>query len=77
MNLLPEFRKAAKQSFNVNSVAFGTVDCTLNQRVCERFNIRSYPTTIFFYNSGQHQYVGQHSADDISDFIQVNWAAII
>lgn len=70
MNLLPEFRKASKLE-NSKSFLFGTIDCTVNQRLCEHYNVRSYPTTILFNNTNQFQYTGHHSAQDISEFIQV------
>jgi len=69
MNLLPEFRKASKLE-NSKSFLFGTIDCTVNQRLCEHYNVRSYPTTILFNNTNQFQYTGHHSAQDISEFIQ-------
>ena len=70
MALLPEFRKASKSEFNAKSISFGTVDCTLNQQLCASYGIQTYPTTIFFHKSIQNKYFGQHSAADISDFIQ-------
>lgn len=70
MNLLPEFRKSSKEDFNVKSIAFATVDCTINQNVCQRFQISNFPTTIFIYKSNQNKYFGRHSANDINEFIQ-------
>ena len=72
MNLLPEFRKASKLDAS-KSFLFGTIDCTVNQRLCEHYNIKSYPSTILFNNTNKFQYTGQHSAQDISDFIQVKY----
>ena len=69
MNLLPEFRKASKLD-DSQSIAFGTVDCTMNQNLCAQHGIRSYPTTILFNNTTPHNYHGQHKAADLADFIQ-------
>ncbi len=68
MNLLPEFRKASKLE---SSVSFGTIDCSINHRICEQYGVHSYPTTILFNNSKPFTYFGHHSSQDISDFVQV------
>ncbi|KAK3083050.1 hypothetical protein FSP39_012593 [Pinctada imbricata] len=68
MRLLPEFRKAAKDYGNI--VNFGTVDCTMHTNLCRNYNIRSYPTTIFYNQSVPHQYHGHHSAHSMVEFIQ-------
>lgn len=71
MNLLPEFRKSSKLDKS-KTVLFGTIDCTINNKICEQFNVRSFPTTILFNNSNPNLYHGQHNAQDISEFIEVN-----
>ncbi|GAB1598037.1 dnaJ homolog subfamily C member 10-like [Argonauta hians] len=68
MQLLPEFRKASK-SFG-KTISFGSVDCTIHQGLCNQYNIRSYPTTIFYNKSIPHHYHGQHRAQDIIDFVE-------
>ncbi len=72
MNMLPEFRKSSKLEGS-QSFLFGTIDCSINQRLCEQHNVRSYPTTILFNNSNPFPYSGQHSAQDIGEFIQVKF----
>lgn len=69
MNLLPEFRKSSKLA-TTKTILYGTVDCTVNQQTCERFGVRSYPTTILFNQSVPHNYLGHHLAEDIGDFVQ-------
>ena len=76
MNLLPEFRKSSTLEGS-KSILYGTIDCTININICQQFNIRSYPTTVLFNNSIPHNYNGQHSAQDLTDFIQVNFKIII
>ncbi|CAH1790318.1 unnamed protein product [Owenia fusiformis] len=67
MRLLPEFRKTSK---HFDDVSFGTVDCTVHQGLCNKYNIRSYPTTILFNQSVPHQYHGHHSVNGIKEFIE-------
>lgn len=67
MNLLPEFRKAS--TFIGGQVSFGTVDCTVNQRICNQHGIKAYPTTVFFNMSKPHKYQGNHDAQELADFV--------
>lgn len=68
MNLLPEWRKASKAVGDV--VNFGTVDCTIHTGVCSSYEIKSYPTTILFNQTEQHQFFGRHSAQDLVEFVE-------
>ena len=68
MNLLPEFRKAS--ILTGGSVVYGTVDCTANPTVCNRYGIRSYPTTVFFNQSRPHVYQGVHTGHALADFVK-------
>uniref|UniRef100_A0A8C8DB00 DnaJ homolog subfamily C member 10 n=1 Tax=Oncorhynchus tshawytscha TaxID=74940 RepID=A0A8C8DB00_ONCTS len=66
--LLPELRKASIQLFG--QMKFGTLDCTVHERLCSMYNIHAYPTTVIFNKSSIHEYEGHHSADGILEFIQ-------
>uniref|UniRef100_A0A8C7IX29 DnaJ homolog subfamily C member 10 n=1 Tax=Oncorhynchus kisutch TaxID=8019 RepID=A0A8C7IX29_ONCKI len=66
--LLPELRKASIQLFG--QMKFGTLDCTVHERLCSVYNIHAYPTTVIFNKSSIHEYEGHHSADGILEFIQ-------
>ncbi|ESP03215.1 hypothetical protein LOTGIDRAFT_171701 [Lottia gigantea] len=68
MKLLPEFKRAAKD-FGEN-VHFGTVDCTVHDQLCKNYNIRSYPTTIFYNQSKPIHYKGHHHAASMVEFLQ-------
>lgn len=68
MKLLPEFRKAAKRLGT--KVNFGTVDCTVHSNLCNTYNIRSYPTTIFYNQTEPHEFSGHHSSNALVDFIK-------
>uniref|UniRef100_A0A1B6D3Y5 DnaJ homolog subfamily C member 10 n=1 Tax=Clastoptera arizonana TaxID=38151 RepID=A0A1B6D3Y5_9HEMI len=68
LRFLPELRKASR---TVDSVRFGTVDCTIHSQLCKEHNIQSYPTTMLFNRSEQAQrFQGEHSAHSVIDFIQ-------
>lgn len=66
--LLPELRKASIQL--VGQLKFGTLDCTIHEGLCSRYNIQAYPTTVIFNKSSIHEYEGHHSADGILEFIE-------
>lgn len=68
MKLLPEFRKAAKKFGH--TVKFGTVDCTVHGNLCSSYNVRSYPTTIFYNQTVPHEFSGQHNAHAMVEFIK-------
>ncbi|XP_064647185.1 dnaJ homolog subfamily C member 10-like [Lineus longissimus] len=68
MQLLPEFRKASKEP-EINT-KFGTVDCTIHGTLCQNYNIRSYPTTVFYNGSIPHTFRGRHNSRSIVEFIR-------
>jgi DnaJ family protein C protein 10 len=51
-------------------VNFGTVDCTIHASLCRQHNIRSYPTTILYNNTEKQQFLGDHTATSLIDFLQ-------
>ncbi|XP_066942264.1 dnaJ homolog subfamily C member 10-like [Macrobrachium rosenbergii] len=67
MKLLPEFRKASR--LVATPVNFGSIDCTMHQDLCTKFNIRQYPTTILYNQSVPHEYTGHHSATHLVEFV--------
>jgi len=68
LRLLPELRKASRH-FD-SAVNFGTVDCTIHAALCRQHNIRSYPTTILYNNTEKQQFLGDHTATSVVDFLQ-------
>ncbi|KAK7501374.1 hypothetical protein BaRGS_00007499 [Batillaria attramentaria] len=68
MKLLPEFRKAAKRFGH--TVKFGTVDCTVHGHLCSNYNVRSYPTTVFYNQTVPHEFNGHHTAVAMIEFIK-------
>jgi len=69
MQLLPEFRKAARTQ-DRNKIRFATVDCTIHGGLCNKYNIRSYPTTVLYNNTKANVYSGHHTSHYIAEFIE-------
>ncbi|CAF0832321.1 unnamed protein product [Didymodactylos carnosus] len=67
LQLLPEFRKSSKKIGN--QINFGTVDCTIHNRLCQERNIHSYPSTIIYNESIAHQFHGQYSEQAIINYV--------
>jgi len=49
---------------------FGSLDCSVYHHLCSLYNIRSYPTIIFFHNSVPHLYSDEFGAQDIAAFVE-------
>jgi len=71
MQLLPEFRKAARTQ-DRDQIRFATVDCTVHGALCNKYNIRSYPTTVLYNNTKPNMYGGHHTSHYIAEFIEDN-----
>ena len=69
LKLLPEWRKAGNRVGD-KTAYFGTVDCTLHKQLCSDYNIRQYPTTIFYNKGVPHTTTGYHHVDEIIDFAE-------
>ncbi|VBB25321.1 unnamed protein product [Acanthocheilonema viteae] len=65
----PAFREAAEQ-FQFGK--FAVVDCTAWNDLCEKHNVKDYPTFRIFINGVQHDYSGNHTPSDfITAFMKV------
>lgn len=51
-------------------VKFGSLDCATHRELCATYNIRSYPTVIFYNYSTPHAYTGQFASRDIAIFVE-------
>jgi len=49
---------------------FGSLDCSVYHHLCSSYNIRSYPTIIFFNNSVPHLYTNEFGAQEIAAFVE-------
>lgn len=68
MRFLPEFRKASRNFDSL--VNFGSLDCSVHSHFCRQYNVRSYPTTIFYNGSLIMQYRGGHQSNDLVEFVE-------
>jgi protein disulfide-isomerase A1 len=67
--LAPEFEKAAHALEGKGSLA--KVDCTTEQTVCGKFDVKGYPTVKLFKKDGSHaEYPGGRTADAIIKFME-------
>ena len=51
-------------------VKFGSMDCSVHRDLCSTYNIRAYPTLVFYNQSVPHTYSGQFAARDIASFVE-------
>lgn len=51
-------------------VKFGSLDCATHRDLCATYDIRSYPTVIFYNYSTPHAYTGQFVSRDIATFVE-------
>jgi DnaJ homolog subfamily C member 10 len=51
-------------------VKFGSVDCSVHRDLCSTYNIRAYPTLVFYNQSVPHTYSGQFAARDIASYVE-------
>lgn len=68
MRLIPEFRRASSMVGGI--VKFGSLDCATHRDLCATYDIRSYPTVIFYNYSTPHAYTGQFVSRDIATFVE-------
>ena len=68
MSFLKEVRKASIE-FDKTVVRFGTIDCTVHSAICQRQNIRSYPTAMLVNGTNVHRFSMQKTAANVIQFI--------
>jgi len=67
--LAPEYEKAAHELEGKGALA--KVDCTAEQTVCSKYDVKGYPTVKLFKKDGSHsEYPGGRTADAIVKFME-------
>jgi len=66
--LAPEFEKAAV-SLKSNGIVLGQVDVTEEKALASKYNIKGYPTLLWFEDAKQLEYDGSRTADGIIDWV--------
>lgn len=68
--LAPTWEQLASTMANSDKVKIGKVDCTVQQRTCQKFNVRGYPTLMWITDGVKNEdYRGQRSIEDLSKFV--------
>lgn len=67
-NLAPKYEKAATELKGVAALA--KVDCTAQEAICQRFDVRGYPTLKVFREGKPSEYNGGREADAIVSFMK-------
>ena len=68
--MAPDFSAAANSD---SSALYGSVDCSQQPGLCNRFNVRGFPT-VFFFRRGSKvgvEYQGDRSAQSFKNFIKL------
>lgn len=63
----PEFEVAAQQT--QGRYVLAKVDCTVENDLCSQYNVRGYPTIIFFKNGNQKEYDGPRTSAGIVSWL--------
>ncbi|KAI9484602.1 thioredoxin-like protein [Zychaea mexicana] len=67
--LAPEYDSAAT-TLKEDDIKLGKVDCTVNQDLCQEYEVRGYPTIKVFRNGETADYKGARKADGIVSYMQ-------
>ena len=71
-SLAPSWKDAGKRLAELEEPSYGTmakVDCTKHAIVCKRFNVKGYPTLIFFSKGKMLKYKGNRITSSLVDFV--------
>jgi len=66
----PEFQEAAEAYKDDRKVFYAGVDCTVERKVCESYEVTGYPTIRYFsYGKNDFKYSGGRTAADFKEFM--------
>lgn len=70
--LKPKFIAAAKKlkdSKEFEGIKFGAVDCTQEQALCQKYDVKGYPTLKAFVGGKAKEYQGPRETDEMLEFV--------
>ncbi len=53
----------------VKAASIASVDCTENSETCQRFNVKGYPTLLYFSHGKMYKYKGKRNLEGFKAFI--------
>lgn len=66
----PEFTASAEEFSGEKKLAFGALDCTKSRSVCDKYEVKGYPTFIYFnYGKNPAPYNGARNSEGFSQFM--------
>eukprot|EP01138_Halocafeteria_seosinensis_P016517 gb/GECG01016848.1/.p1 GENE.gb/GECG01016848.1/~~gb/GECG01016848.1/.p1 ORF type:complete len:476 (+),score=44.33 gb/GECG01016848.1/:1-1428(+) len=71
--MAPAFHEAAQKASedSSNAVYFGKVDCLAHRSLCERFNIKAYPTLVIFIDGQSYTIPSEFFTRDVSGLLNL------
>ncbi|GAQ88217.1 thioredoxin domain-containing protein 5 [Klebsormidium nitens] len=67
--LAPTWEELAEKLVDHENVAIASVDCTANQAVCKKADIKGYPTLVVYYNGDAYKtYQGARSIEALEEY---------
>ena len=69
--LKPKFIEAAKKttkSKEFEGIKFGAVDCTVEQQLCQKYDVKGYPTLKVFTGGKAKDYQGPRESEEMLEF---------
>jgi len=68
--LKPDWEKLAKTS-TVKDTKIGKVDCTANKMTCDKYEVKGYPTLLYFRNGELLEtYTGSKTVDSLKEYLR-------
>lgn len=69
-NLAPIWEELAKKLSFDQSVTIAKVDCSISDSICDRYDVKGYPTMILFYGGTiKYIYTGSHDLPSLFDYV--------
>eukprot|EP00005_Dracoamoeba_jomungandri_P006035 CAMPEP_0174262564 /NCGR_PEP_ID=MMETSP0439-20130205/13729_1 /TAXON_ID=0 /ORGANISM="Stereomyxa ramosa, Strain Chinc5" /LENGTH=144 /DNA_ID=CAMNT_0015347331 /DNA_START=119 /DNA_END=553 /DNA_ORIENTATION=- len=69
--MVPAWQQLGEE-YQDSSVVIADVDCTVHSDLCQRFEVRGYPTLKYWVNGEENDYQGGRDFDALNAFVQEN-----